>query len=114
MPGWPFDPEMLLDEGRAFAIDSLGKFNSFRLGSFLQLQPAHLFFKWRIDEHMERVRAIAQIIRRTAPNDHRMAFGGRRSDEFFGQVANALSIRDFHPGLIEAAFEAAPQESLEE
>jgi len=94
MPGGPFDPKVLLDESGPVAVHTLDQLNRLGRTLFLPLQPAHLFFKWRIDEHMDSVLAIAQIVRRTASNDHGMAFGGGRSDEFFGQVANAFSIRD--------------------
>ena len=71
------DSEVLLYEGSPVAVHTLGKLDGLLLALVLRLQPAHFFLKWRIDEHMERIRVIAQIVSRAAPYDHRVALGGR-------------------------------------
>jgi hypothetical protein len=114
VPGRPFDPKMLLDERCPVAVNILGELSGLRVSPLFKLQPVHFLFKWRVDEHMERVRAIAEIVGRAAPDYHRVAFGGRRSDKFFGHIPNTVGICDSQARLIQAAFEAASQESLEQ
>src|SRR5258708_25356930 len=109
MPGWKFDAKMLLYESCPVAVNTLGKFNSFRLAFSLPLQPAYSFFKGRIDENMESVGVITQVVSRAAPHDHRTAFGRYGSNEFLGRVTNTFGIRYSHSRRIQATFETPSQ-----
>src|SRR5215467_611944 len=110
----PVDFEVLFDEVRPILVHSFHQLHRLFLALSLPLEPAHLFFKRSVDEHVKGVGTLMQIVGRSAAHDHSVALVRGGAHQLFRHLADAFRVGQLHAaGRGQVSFEAAAQKRLE-
>ncbi len=96
----PVHSEMLFDKGCAILVDCLRQLDCFLLALAPLLEAANFLVEGSVDEDVIYIGEIAQVVCGASADDDTVAFLRRPPNKLFGNLANAVRIRQFQAGRV--------------
>jgi hypothetical protein len=92
MPLRPVDVEVLFDKGCALPVGRIDDLDGMFARSAILADTFDLVIAWCIEKHVESIVTAGEVVRRSAPNDHALAFIRSLKEDGMGELGHLLAI----------------------